>query len=84
MVEIISTDRSSVSLGYSSHSWQGVGRHGQCMKDAMMNTHGFIFPKHTVCTQLGQPDVEDVMALCLRKEGRARQREQENKILFVL
>lgn len=30
-----------------------------------MNTHGLIFLKHTVGTQLGQPDVEDLMTLCL-------------------
>lgn len=35
------------------------------MKDAPMDTHRLIFPKYTMSTQLGQPDVEDVMALCL-------------------
>lgn len=39
-----------------------------------MNTHGLVFLKHTMGTQLGQPDVEDVMALCLT--GRRGEREK--------
>lgn len=35
------------------------------MKDAMVDAHRLVLPKYTVGTQLGQPDVEDVMALCL-------------------
>lgn len=35
------------------------------MKDAMMDTHRLVFPKYTMSTQLGQPDIEEIMALCL-------------------
>lgn len=48
------------------------------MTDAMMNTHGLVFLKHTMGTKLGQPDVEEVMALCLTGSGgRWREREKE-------
>lgn len=44
---------------------QGAWCQGQSIKDAMMNTHRLILLKHTVGNQLGQPDVEQVVALCL-------------------
>lgn len=69
-----STDRCSVFLGKSGHSWQGARSQGQSMTDAMVNTHGLIFLKHTMGTKLGQPDVEDVMALCLTGSRGERER----------
>lgn len=61
----IYTDRCSVFLGKRGHCWQGARAHRESVEDAMMNTHRLIFPEHAMGTQLGQPDVEDVMALCL-------------------
>lgn len=47
------------------------------MKDTTMDTHRLIFPEYTMCTQLCQPDVENVMALCLMRE------KKENKLVLV-
>lgn len=60
----------SVFLGERGHGWQGALTDGESMKDPMMNTHRLVFSKHTVGTQLGEPDIEEIMALCLtgRKE----------------
>lgn len=43
-----------------------------------MNAQGFVFLEHAVGAQLGQPDVENLLALCLpgRKTERKRNRKQ--------
>lgn len=60
-----STDRCAVLLGKRGHRWKGIWRQGQCMKDTLANAHCFIFFKHTVSTELGQPYVKELMGLCL-------------------
>lgn len=61
----------SVFLGERCHGWQGALTDGESVKDPMMNTHRLVFPEHTVGTQLGEPDIEEIMALCLA--GRVKQ-----------
>ena len=41
----------------------------------MMDAHRLVLPEHTMCTQLRQPDVEEVMALCLTTRREAKYRE---------
>lgn len=57
-----------VLVGKSGNGWQGVLAHGQSVKDAVMDTHRFIFLEDTVGTQLGHPDVIHLYGLCLRRE----------------
>lgn len=76
-----STDRSSVSLGYGGHRWQRVGSQRQRVEDAVMNAHGFVFLEHAVGAELGQPDVENLLALCLT--GRRTERKRNRKQNFV-
>lgn len=38
------------------------------MQDATVHAHCLILLKNAMCTQLGQPDVEEVMTLCLCEE----------------
>lgn len=42
-----------------------------------MDSHCLIFPIYTMGTQLGQPDVEDIMALCLT-ERRGTEKTKED------
>ncbi len=61
----IFTDHCSVSLREGGHGRQVARAQGQSMKYTVMNTHCLVLPKYAVGTQFRQPDVEDVMALCL-------------------
>lgn len=78
MGERLCADRGSVPLGEGGHSWQGVGRQRQGVEDAVMNAHGFVFPKDAVGAQLGQPYVENLLALCL--ESRKRETQSKKKL----
>lgn len=70
------TDRCSVLLGESGHGWQGARAQGKSVKHATMNTQCLVFPKHTMGTQLGQPDVEELVVLCLT--GRWERKQQQH------
>lgn len=56
------THRSSAHHG---HGRQRARGHGQSMEDAALDAHGLVLPEDAVGAQLGQPDVEQVVALCL-------------------
>lgn len=74
----IFTHSCSVFLGEGGHGWQGALTDGESVKDPMMNTHRLVFPKHAVGTQLGEPDIEEIMALCL--QGGRKERKQQTRI----
>lgn len=74
-----STDRGSVLLGKSSHGRQGAVARGESVKDSALDTHRLVFPKYAMGTQLGQPDVEDIVALCLTGRKEWGQNDQPTK-----
>lgn len=59
------TDRCSVLMGETGHRRQSALAPGERVEDAAVDAHRLVLPIYAMGAQLGEPDVEEVVALCL-------------------